>query len=100
MKEIEIYYICRGQNNIIQLIEYFEEADRFFLIFEKANGGLLLDHIQERVFFTEAEASSIVKDLAESLMFLHRRGIAHLDFRARAFSSLTEAKPCPVKLCD
>merc|ERR1719273_1776693 len=58
MKEIEIYYICRGQNNIIQLIEYFEEADRFFLIFEKAKGGPLplLDHIQERVIFTEAEA--------------------------------------------
>merc|ERR1719495_2993243 len=56
MKEIEIYYICRGQNNIIQLIEYFEEADRFFLVFEKAKGGPLLDHIQERVIFTEAEA--------------------------------------------
>merc|ERR1712228_651779 len=100
MKEIEIYYICRGQNNIIQLIEYFEEADRFFLIFEKANGGPLLDHIQERGFFTEAEASSIVKDLAESLMFLHRRGIAHRDLKSENVLCVHETSPCPVKLCD
>merc|ERR1712117_399611 len=74
MKEIEIYYVCQGHNNIIQLIEYFEEAERFYLIFEKINGGPLLDRIQARICFTEAEASAIVKDLADSLKFLHGRG--------------------------
>merc|ERR1712088_1115247 len=33
-------------------------------VFEKMLGGPLLDHIQRRVCFTEAEASRIVKDLA------------------------------------
>jgi len=100
MKEIEIYYVCQGQNNIIQLIEYFEEAERFYLIFEKINGGPLLDHIQARVFFTEAEASAIVKDLAESLMFLHGRGIAHRDLKPENVLCVNENSPCPVKLCD
>merc|ERR1712213_124821 len=27
LKEIEIYHMCRGQENIIQLIEYFEEPN-------------------------------------------------------------------------
>merc|ERR1740124_1192037 len=27
LKEIEIYHLCRGQRNIIQLIEFFEEAE-------------------------------------------------------------------------
>merc|ERR1712130_977601 len=31
LKEIEIYHLCRGEHNIIQLIEYFEEANCFFL---------------------------------------------------------------------
>merc|ERR1711974_52835 len=48
LKEIEIYHLCRGQQNIIQLIEYFEETERFCLVFEKINGGPLLDHIQAR----------------------------------------------------
>merc|ERR1712241_998103 len=30
-KEIDTFYHCRGHKNIIQLIEYFEEADRFYL---------------------------------------------------------------------
>ena len=29
----------KGHKNIIQLIEYFEEPDRFYLVFEKVNGG-------------------------------------------------------------
>merc|ERR1712066_1096802 len=32
LKEIEIYHLCRGQENIIQLIEYFEEPNCFYLI--------------------------------------------------------------------
>merc|ERR1711972_917390 len=35
LKEIEIYHLCRGMKNIIQLIEFFEEADYFYLVFEK-----------------------------------------------------------------
>ena len=79
MKEIEIYHLCRGQPNIIQvsrarqcftdflnhfqLVEFFED-DQFCLVFEKVGGGPLLDHIQARICFTEAEASSVMADLA------------------------------------
>ena len=49
LKEIEIYHLCRGQRNIIQLIEFFEEAEYFYLVFEKIGGGPLLKHIQQRV---------------------------------------------------
>merc|ERR1740131_647886 len=37
LKEIEIYHLCQKQQNIIQLIEYFEEEKYFYLIFEKIN---------------------------------------------------------------
>ena len=30
------------------MIEYFEEAERFYLVFEKVLGGQLLDKIAER----------------------------------------------------
>merc|ERR1712115_184003 len=45
-KEIDLFHHCQGHKNIIQLIESFEESDRFYLIFEKVSGGQLLDHIQ------------------------------------------------------
>ena len=72
--EIETFHHCRGHKNIIQLIEYFEEADRFYLVFEKIHGGQLLDHIQNRVRFTEKEASYVIRDLASALQFLHKKG--------------------------
>jgi MAP kinase interacting serine/threonine kinase len=72
-KEIEIFHHCKGHSNIIQLIEYFEEDDRFYLIFEKIRGGPLLTHIQRRIHFTEHEASLIVADLARALAFLHEK---------------------------
>jgi len=100
LKEIEIYHLCRGQQNIIQLFEYFEETDVFYLVFEKINGGPLLEHIQRRIFFTEAEASKIISDLAAAIKHLHDRGIAHRDIKPDNVLCLNSNSPCPVKLCD
>ena len=36
--------------------------------------GQLLDHIQNRIKFTEKEASYVIKDLALALQFLHKKG--------------------------
>merc|ERR1711936_625373 len=100
LKEIEIYHLCRGQRNIIQLVEFFEEFDLFYLIFEKIKGGPLLKHIQQRIHFTEAEASMIIKDLAEAIRHLHMQGIAHRDIKPDNILCVNTNSPCPVKLCD
>jgi len=100
LKEIEIYHLCRGQRNIIQMIEFFEEADNFYLVFEKINGGPLLKHIQQRLCFTEAEASLIIKDLADAIGHLHRQGIAHRDIKPDNVLCVNSNSPFPVKLCD
>lgn len=99
-REIEIFYQCRGSQNIIQFVEYFEDADRFYLIFEKVEGGQLLSHIQKRVYFTEHEASQIVRDIAEGLKFLHARGISHRDLKPENILCYSETQVCPVKICD
>jgi len=99
-KEIETFHHCQGHKNIIQLIEYFEESERFYLIFEKVTGGQLLDHIQRRKFFTEREALSIVKDIASALEFLHKKGIAHRDLKPENILCQYEDQLCPVKVCD
>jgi len=99
-KEIETFHHCQGHQNIIQLIEYFEEPDRFYLVFEKINGGQLLDHIQNRIKFTEKEASYVIKDLASALQFLHKKGIAHRDLKPENVLCVFEDQLCPVKLCD
>jgi len=103
LKEIELYYLCQGKTEIIQMVEYFEEEHSFYLVFEKAEGGPLLDQIQKRVRFTEAEAAAVIRDLATALSFLHGRGIAHRDLKPEnvlCAGSGNGSSFLPVKLCD
>jgi len=100
LKEIEIFHICKGHSNIIQLVEYFEDADRFYLVFEKISGGSLLKQLQEKVSFTEDEAREIIRDLAEAIKYLHLKGIAHRDIKPDNVLCTNSSIPCPVKLCD
>merc|ERR1719208_148923 len=99
-KEIDLFHHCQGHPNIIQLIEYFEETDRFYLIFEKVSGGQLLDHIQTRKYFTEHEAAHIIRDVTEALSFLHSKGIAHRDLKPENVLCVYRDRLTPVKLCD
>lgn len=34
-REVETFHYCQGHPNIIQLIEFFEDTDKFYLVFEK-----------------------------------------------------------------
>jgi len=102
MKEIDLYHWCAGHDSIIQLIDYFEEQDKFYLIFEKA-AGHLLDSIVEKKYFSEVEAATIIQKLAKALKYLHSKGIAHRDLKPenvlimdKTGSNLAQT----VKLCD
>jgi len=99
-KEIELFHHSQGHRNIIQLVEYFEQPDKFFLVFEKVSGGQLLDYIQTRKFFTEQEAAAVISDIAAALEFLHSKGIAHRDLKPENVLCVYQDKLTPVKLCD
>ncbi|XP_008826743.1 MAP kinase-interacting serine/threonine-protein kinase 1 isoform X2 [Nannospalax galili] len=80
-REVETLYQCQGNKNILELIEFFEDDTRFYLVFEKLQGGSILAHIQKRKHFNELEASRVVQDVATALDFLHTKGIAHRDLK-------------------
>lgn len=65
--------VAKGTSDLITL-GFSLVSCRFYLVFEKVEGGQLLERIQERVHFSEKEASQIVRDLASALSFLHSKG--------------------------
>lgn len=80
-REVETFHHCHGHPNILQLIEFFEDKEKFYLVFEKINGGPLLTRIQENICFSEHDAAQIIKEIASGLNFLHKKGIAHRDLK-------------------
>ncbi|XP_051044451.1 MAP kinase-interacting serine/threonine-protein kinase 1 isoform X3 [Phodopus roborovskii] len=99
-REVETLYQCQGNKNILELIEFFEDDTRFYLVFEKLQGGSILAHIQKRKNFNELEASRVVQDVATALDFLHTKGIAHRDLKPENILCESPEKVSPVKICD
>jgi len=99
-REVETFHHCQGHPGILQLIEFFEDEDKFYLVFEKINGGPLLTRIQEHVCFSEHEAAQIIKEIASGLNFLHKKGIAHRDLKPENILCVSTEKLCPIKICD
>jgi len=99
-KEIEMMHHCQGHNTIIQMVEYFEEDDKFYLVFEKMNGGTLLSRLHKNFRLTETEASMIMRDLASALDYLHQKGIAHRDVKLENILCVYPDSVYPVKICD
>ncbi|XP_062960520.1 MAP kinase-interacting serine/threonine-protein kinase 1 isoform X6 [Cynocephalus volans] len=99
-REVETLYQCQGNKNILELIEFFEDDTRFYLVFEKLQGGSILAHIQKRKHFNEREASRVVRDVAAALDFLHTKGIAHRDLKPENILCESPEKVSPVKICD
>uniref|UniRef100_A0A8C5HWI4 non-specific serine/threonine protein kinase n=1 Tax=Gouania willdenowi TaxID=441366 RepID=A0A8C5HWI4_GOUWI len=110
-REVEMLYQCQGHSNILELVEFFEEEDKFYLVFEKLRGGSILAHIHKRRHFSEQEACVVVQDIASALDFLHNKGktttlfvlftgMAHRDLKPENILCESEHKISPVKICD
>ncbi|XP_055903928.1 probable myosin light chain kinase DDB_G0284661 [Eupeodes corollae] len=99
-REVETFHQCQGHPAILQLIEFFEDDERFYLVFEKIHGGPLLKKIQDSVCFAEHDAAEIVKQLACGLDFLHKKGIAHRDLKPENILCVNRDKLNPIKICD
>jgi len=98
LQEVEILYRGRGHPNIIQLEQYFEGDNQFFLVFEMMRGGALIDHIESHKMFTEREAAIVVHCVTSALKHLHGQGIAHRDLKFE--NILCGDNFTDVKICD
>ncbi|KAL1471408.1 hypothetical protein MTO96_039944 [Rhipicephalus appendiculatus] len=72
-REVETFHHCSGHKNIVQLIEFLEDENRFYLVFEKMRGAL---------------------------RFLHSKGIAHRDLKPENILCFDTDQIWPVKICD
>lgn len=103
VREIEVYYQCQNAENILHLVELFEDEDQFYLVFELIRGGSLQARIEQIGDFgrlPERSVKSLVSSIASALEFLHSKGIAHRDIKPANILLPNPKSLEGAKLCD
>lgn len=80
LNEVSILQSLKHKS-IIQLIDFFEEKDKFYLVMEFLSGGDVFDRIVERNHYTEKDARDLTKTLLEGVEFLHTHTVVHRDLK-------------------
>lgn len=61
--------------------DVFEDEVNYYLVLELVSGGELFEHLITKGSYSEKTAAAILRDLADALRFLHKRGIVHADLK-------------------
>ncbi|KAB7501438.1 Ribosomal protein S6 kinase 2 alpha [Armadillidium nasatum] len=100
-EEIEILYRYGQHRNIIYLRDVYEDDSNVYLVMELMRGGELLDKILKKKYFTEREASSIIKVLTQTLHHLHKHGVVHRDLKpSNIMFADNSGNPESLRICD
>jgi calcium-dependent protein kinase len=79
--------------NIISMVESFEDGTQLYLVMNLCEGGSLADHVQNGKHFSEHEALALLRPILEALKYLHELCICHRDLKHENF--LLERR-CPI----
>ena len=67
--------------NIMQLYEVYNDKTNFYIVSEFCQGGELFDAISKRGFFSEYDASYIMKQVLSAICYSHQNNIVHRDLK-------------------
>ncbi|KAI9323873.1 kinase-like domain-containing protein [Dichotomocladium elegans] len=81
LKEVQIMRSV-DHPNIVQLVEFIESEQQYFLVLELCEGGELFHQIVKLTSFSEALARHVITQLAQAVRYLHEEcGVVHRDIK-------------------
>lgn len=100
-EEVEILLRYCEHTNIVSLYDVYENSDKVYLVLEWMRGGELLDKIVKQKFFSEREASAVLETVANTVHYLHSKGVVHRDLKpSNILYSDHSGAPETLRLCD
>ncbi|EFP76199.1 Serine/threonine-protein kinase 17A [Puccinia graminis f. sp. tritici] len=67
--------------HIVQMYDWFQSKEHFYMVLELATGGELFDHTITRGNFNDREACEMIHQVLDALSFIHSQGIVHRDLK-------------------
>jgi serine/threonine protein kinase len=91
LHEVSIHQALSDNPYVVQLLDFYEEDDAFYLVMENMEGGDVFEQIVQLRTYTEADARDLVARLLRAVQALHRAGICHRDLKPQ---NLMLRDPC------
>mmetsp|Transcript_100940 Transcript_100940/g.200524 ORF Transcript_100940/g.200524 Transcript_100940/m.200524 type:complete len:344 (-) Transcript_100940:29-1060(-) len=94
--------IAMDHENIVRLFETFEDQQHYYLVKELLTGSDLLDRIVEVGKLSEPQAAAIMRQIVQSVCYMHQECIVHRDLKPDNFvwASKGPLDSTPLKLVD
>ncbi|MQL98399.1 hypothetical protein Taro_031113, partial [Colocasia esculenta] len=86
--------------NVINLLDVYEDPNGVHLVLELCSGGELFDRIVAHACYSEVEAARVVRQIAEGLGALHGANIIHRDLKPENCLFLDSSEHSPLKIMD
>lgn len=78
---IEIMKFCKHEN-IVRLIDYFEDLENIYIVLEYLSGGNLNFFLsRQQTLLTEFRIKDIIEQMAKATFYLHNFGIIYRDLK-------------------
>jgi len=84
-REVQILAHLSGHQNIVQLIECYEDAKEIHMVMQLCPGGELFDRIEDAGHFSEKHAARVMKTMINVVNHCHSMNVIHRDIKPENF---------------
>ncbi|KAJ1415681.1 kinase-like domain-containing protein, partial [Ochromonadaceae sp. CCMP2298] len=97
--EVEVL-MSLSHPNIVQVLDFFEEADYFYVVLEYISGGELFERLIEKEVYTEGEARDLFVVLLKAIQYCHNKDVIHRDIKPENILLTSRKDDINVKVVD
>ncbi|KAI9907684.1 hypothetical protein PsorP6_003250 [Peronosclerospora sorghi] len=98
--EVELLRQVGGHHNVVTFRDAFETTDAYVLVTEFVQGDELYHELMEHGVFHEQRAKALIRQLAETLVYLHAHDVVHADVKPENILLAQDTQPANVRLID
>jgi serine/threonine protein kinase len=102
VNEIKVHWALNRCDNILQLLEIFEDFEFVYLVLEYQPKGTLLDLIEQKDYISETTTRVILEQILLGLDFFHNKKIIHRDIKLEnvLISAIEEETHYDIRIAD